>query len=131
MLDAFAEHDPSAAGVARLVRGLVLEAGESGGRTFLDVELTTDGSDAARQIAQVVQGAGALLQLVAQSHAEARQLAPLLAGLRIETGEASVRLTFEQDTATLLERLRDAQGHRDEDVRALQRPRAADDQRWY
>lgn len=133
VLDALAEHEPSAAGVARLVRGLVLEAGESGGRTFLALDLTTDGSDEARQIAQVVQGAGALVQLVAQSHPEARELAPLLGGLRVEAGETSVRLAFEQDTATLLAMLRDASDHDDdeEDVRAFQRPRGADDQRWY
>lgn len=93
--------------VVRLAEELVLDLGEARGELFASLALTAKDAREATQLLQVLQGATALVGLVAGEDPEVgRVLRDLVGGLRFSTEGERVRAEFRMSTRLLLDHLR-------------------------
>jgi len=99
-LAALAEHGPDSQ-MTELVETLAVEAGEEAQQAFVRVSVGTRDASDAQKIGSVLQGATALLSLMAQSDEGARDLQPLLSGLSVKCEGARVMVRLQHDSAAL------------------------------
>ena len=63
---------------------------------------------------------------------DVKPLLPLIQALRVQASDASVHLSFEQDTSTLVRMLTEARGgDAEESADSFRHRKAPGDQRWY
>lgn len=103
-LSELASFDP-AAQVSRLVRGVLVECGETDGTFFSLVRLSTGSHDDAQKVEQVIQGGLALASLIGKDSEEARALGELVGALQVERTGTVVTLAFRYASRDLYERL--------------------------
>jgi hypothetical protein len=100
-----ADFDPSAE-LSRLVRGVLFECGESQGRFYSSLRLTTGTPDDALKIQQVIDGGLALASLVLTRTEETSGLKELLSALDVQRTGTVVTLGFRYSAQELYDGLR-------------------------
>jgi hypothetical protein len=104
-----ADFDP-ASNMAKLVNALVVEAGESQARFFLDLRLTADAAESATLISSTLQGFSSLATIIGSADEETRPFVPLLQGLTVNSTGSTVSIRFEAETALLKQMIQQHEG---------------------
>ncbi len=91
--------------VARMAKSLQFEAGEHDGKTYLKLAATAASDAEARKVMQILQGASALLSLVAQSNddRELDQFQRLVQSLDFHCEGSRFEVRFERESKDLVE----------------------------
>lgn len=104
----------AASAIVRLAQAWTFELGESGGALYADLWVNTASSEDALRVQQVLQGATALLGLMAGSE-HGPKVQPLLAALSFTADGTHMSARFRYDVQRLLELARSLDHESDED----------------